>query len=155
LPYLSSGALLRRVAAGEDDLARRVRDHLNHGELVPDELVDAIIGDALADVLAAGGYVLDGYPRTVAQAQHLHDRATLDAAIELALPDDIARRRIASRGDGRGDEDRGVVERRLQVFHREADPLLDFYRRRGLLTTIDADQPPDDVTAAILTALDQ
>src|SRR3989442_11823868 len=153
VPYLSSGELLRTHAAAQTELGRRVAPYLNGGALVPDELVLAAVDEAL-DAVGEGGYVLDGFPRTLAQASRFDARSP-DAVVYLALPDDVARQRLTRRaGEGRTDDaHREVIERRLRLFHAKTEPLLDFYRQRGLLTEVDAVQPIDAVTAAILDAL--
>jgi adenylate kinase len=127
---------------------------LDRGELVPDELVLSVVRDAV-DARHGGGYILDGFPRTLAQAQA--DAAPVDAVVNLALPDDVARQRLAHRAEaGRTDDaDLDAIERRLRRFHSDAEPIIDLYRKRGILTTVDASASPDAVTAAILAALDR
>ncbi|MDQ3946014.1 MAG: nucleoside monophosphate kinase [Actinomycetota bacterium] len=157
VPLVSTGELLRAHAARGTDLGRQVAGYLNRGDLVPDDLILAVVGDALSDAaMTAGGYVLDGFPRTVAQAHFTDALAPPEAVIHLALPDEVARRRLAQRtGDDRSDDTRAdVVERRLGHFHAETEPLLEFYRQRGTLRTVDGNQPPEAVSAAILEALD-
>jgi adenylate kinase len=154
VPYISSGDLLRAQAAAGTDLGRQVGAVLDRGDLVADDAVLAAVRDALAAAVAAGGYILDGFPRTLRQARDIEAVAAPDAAVYLAVPDAVARRRLAGRaGAGRTDDVGATVERRLSRFHTETEPLLDFYRQRGILTTVNADQPPDTVTAAIVDAL--
>jgi adenylate kinase len=156
VPHISSGELLRHHVASGTEIGRKVARHLERGELAPDDVVFAVVDEALAH--AERGYVLDGFPRTVSQATQAEARygaGFADAVVFLALSDDVARQRIAQRiADGRPD-DRSpeVVERRLRTFHAETDPLVDYYRDRGLLVTVDAAPPSDEVTAAILAAL--
>jgi adenylate kinase len=154
VPYVSSGELLRNHAAAQTELGRRVAPYLNRGDLAPDELVLAAVSDALAAPANAGGYVLEGFPRTTAQASS-GDVPSPDAVVYLALPDEVARQRLARRAAaGRTDDaDPEAIERRFRLFHAETEPLIDFYRQHGLLTTVDANQPVDAVTAAILDAL--
>jgi len=148
VPVISSGELLRAAAAdGRQDLAAT----LERGELVPDDVVTALVREAVAAERCAGGYLLDGYPRTVQQAERA-DAPPVDVVVHLDLPDDVARRRLAGRGRA-DDTDPRVVERRLARYHAETEPLLDLYRRRGILVAVDGDQPPEAVTADILTAL--
>lgn len=158
--HVSSGELLRRHVAAETELGREVNDFLTRGELVPDELLMAVVGDSLADAVQAGGYVLEGFPRTIAQAEQAYALVSpsgpvADAAIYLDVADDVVRARLARRDDtGRTDDaDTAVIERRLQVFHAETSPLLDFYREKRILITVDGAQAPTDVTTAILDAL--
>jgi adenylate kinase len=160
VPHVSSGELLRGHVASGSDLGRQVDYFLSRGELVPDDLVLAVVADALSGAFEAGGYVLDGIPRTLAQAERAYALAKpagllADAVVYLDVPDDVARERLAGRADtGRVDDaDPAVIERRLQVFHADTGPLLEFYRERGILRTVDAVQPVEAVSAAILEIL--
>jgi adenylate kinase len=160
VPHVSSGELLRTHVAAGTDLGRQVAYFLSRGELVPDDLVLEAVSDALTGAFEAGGYVLDGIPRTLAQAERAYALAKevgliADAVIYLDVPDDVARERLAGRAEtGRVDDaDPAVIERRLRVFHADTRPLLDFYRERGILRTIDAVQPVDAVSNAILETL--
>jgi adenylate kinase len=152
VPYLSTGELLRREAAAGTDLGARVTPYLERGELVPDDLTLEIVDRALAGGAAASGFVLDGFPRTLAQAERLGD---VDLVLHLALPDDVARRRLADRDEGRADDaDPEVIEHRLRVYHDQTAPLLGHYDQRGTLVTVDADRSPAEVNAALDAALD-
>ena len=153
VPHLSSGAILRAEARSGSELGRRLAPLLEGGDLVPDDLTDAVVGPVITAAEAEGGYVLDGYPRTLTQAGHLQE---VDLVIHLALPDDVARARLAARDEGRADDaDPDVIARRLDVYHEETAPLLDLYEQQGRLVTVDADQPPDRVTAAVEAAVNQ
>ena len=149
--HLSTGDLLRAEVDAGTPLGRRAADYLDRGELVPDDVIVAALRPALDAARAAGGYVLDGFPRTRAQAELLPGD---DLAIELALPDGDARRRLADRDEGRSDDDDpAVIERRLRVYHADAAGLLGLYRDRGRLVTVDAAREPDEVAAAITRAV--
>jgi adenylate kinase len=141
-------------------LGQKVSSFLLRGELVPDDLVLEVVGDALRGAVKAGGYVLDGIPRTLAQAERAYALAepaglVADAVIYLDVADDVARVRLASRAvAGRADDaDPAVIERRLQVFHADTSPLLDFYRERGILLAIDGARSAGAVSRSILDAL--
>jgi len=159
--HVSSGDLFRQHIAEGTELGLRVAGYVARGDLVPDDLVVAIVGDAVAAATReGGGYVLDGFPRTLAQAERAYELAgragtTADVVVYLAVPDDVARERLAGRAmTGRTDDaDPGVIDHRLEVFHRETEPLLDFYRGRGILVTVDATPPPDEVTKDMLAAV--
>jgi adenylate kinase len=156
VPHISSGELLRRHVAAETELGREVATYLERGELAPDGLVMAVVAEAIAD--ADGGYVLEGYPRTVSQAREAeasYGARFADAVVVLEVPDDVARQRLARRmSAGRSDDrDPEIIERRLRGFHADTEPLIDYYRDRGLLVAVDAVQPPLAVTRAILAAL--
>ena len=155
VPYLSTGELLREQVAQGSDIGRQVGPYLDRGELVPDDVALAALGDALAAADRAGGFVLDGFPRTVAQAERAEDLIRPDAVVYLAVPDDVARQRLRRRASrGRSDDaDAEVIEQRLRLFHRQTEPLLQRYRDRGLLHAVDGSQPPADTIAAILHEL--
>jgi adenylate kinase len=161
VPHVSSGDLFREHIAKGTPLGREVAEYVKRGDLVPDDLVLEIVGSAVLDAARKeGGYVLDGFPRTLAQAERAYKLAGAagagaDLAVYLDVPDDVARERLANRAvEGRPDDaDPGVIERRLRVFHDETEPLLDFYRDRGILVTVDATPPPDEVTEQMLAAV--
>jgi adenylate kinase len=158
--HVSTGDLLRAHIAQGTDLGREAAPYVRRGELVPDGLMLRVAGAAVTEAAGEGGYVLDGFPRTLAQAERAYELAgpagvTADAVVYLAVPDEVARERLAARAvEGRADDaDPDVIERRLQVFHDETQPLLDFYRDRGILVTVDAARSPDEVTDAMLEAV--
>ena len=158
--HVSTGDLLRAHIAEGTEVGQAAKPYTERGELVPDELMFQVAGAAVGEAAREGGYVLDGFPRTLAQAERAYELAgpadvTADAVVYLAVPDDVVRERLAARAvDGRTDDaDPKVIERRLRVFHDETGPLLDFYRNRGILVTVDATPPPDEVTAAMLEAV--
>jgi adenylate kinase len=157
VPHISSGGLLRQHVAAGTEVGRQVAEHLDRGELAADHLVAAVVAKALA-AAEVSGYVLEGFPRTVSQARETdagHLAGLADAVVMLELDDDVARRRLVQRAAAGRSDDRSldVIERRLRRFHAETEPLADHYRGRGVVTTVDAAQPPDLVTAAILKAL--
>jgi adenylate kinase len=154
VPHIASGELLRQATRTE--VGREMAGYLDRGELVPDDLVVALMGDVLTKAMDSGGYILDGFPRNRAQAERLEAVAAPEAVVYLALPDDVARQRMARRAGkaGRSDDaDDNVIERRLRLFHAQTEPLLDFYRDRGLLIAVDACETPEAVSTAILEAL--
>lgn len=160
VPHIASGELLRKHVKAESELGRDVAERLAHGDLVSDDVVLGVVGDAVAKASESGGYILDGFPRTRAQAERAHEQVQpngidADAAVYLALDDDVARRRLAGRAAGGriDDADAEVIDHRLDLFHENMSPILDFYEDRGILVPVDASAPVDDVTEAILAAL--
>lgn len=155
VPYLSTGELLREQAGRDTELGRAVAANINGGDLVPDELLMSCIREPLTAAFAAGGYVLDGFPRTVSQAEYAEQVGAPDRVVYLAVPDDVARQRMAGRNPGgrADDADPAAVEQRLRLFHAQTEHLLEFYGDRGVLATVDAAQAPALVRAVILDAL--
>lgn len=161
IEHIAAGDLLRAEVAAQTALGRQVSGLMDRGELVPDSVV---LGLVLPKVLAAaedGGYLLDGFPRSVAQAveaRKLADQvgAGPDAVVYLDVPRGELMRRILARAEveGRADDNEETVANRLHVFDEATRPLVDYYRERGLLHVIDAAQDEDPVTAAILAAIE-
>ena len=155
---LATGDLLREARAAGTDLGRRASEYMDRGELVPDELVVALVRDAIGG-LDGRPILLDGFPRTVAQADALasglqaHGRA-LTAAVHIDLPDDLVVERISGRHEGREDDRPETVRERLRVYHRETQPLVGYYDERGLLRRVDGARDPDTVAAGVRAAIE-
>jgi adenylate kinase len=156
LPAIHVGALLRRQAAEATPLGRAAEAFLRRGDLVPDRLVTELVLERLGEPDCASGFVLDGFPRTIDQAEAL-DRyleardATLDAACYLKVADDELWRRL--RGRGRLDDEEWVIRHRLAVFASQTRPVIDHYRDRGRLVVVDAVGPPEVVGERILNGV--
>jgi len=160
VPHIASGELLRANVAAKTPLGLEVAAGLARGDLVPDDVVLAVVGEAIVAASESGGYILDGFPRTRAQAERAHELALergldADAAVYLSLDDDIARQRLAGRAEGGrvDDADAEVIEHRLQLFHDNMRPILDYYEGLGILVTVDASQAVAVITETILAAL--
>jgi adenylate kinase len=159
--HISSGDLLRRHVAESTSIGRTVEQCINRGDLVPDGIVMDILRKPVEAASRNGGYILDGFPRTVAQAEAAYDVArTLNASVRIALhlqvPRDELIRRLLSRGleTGRADDTAEVINHRLQVFDASTVPLLDYYARRETLVRIDGNNRVPEVTRAAITHLD-
>jgi adenylate kinase len=158
--HIAAGDLLRAKARAGDLLGRQIAVHQARGDLVPDQIVLDVLTPVVVEAAAQGGYILDGFPRTLPQATAAADLAvrlgvTLDAAIYLHAPDAVLTRRLLDRASqsGRSDDVAEVIEHRLQVFAETTGLLVPYYTERGILVTVDADQAPDSVTADIQTRL--
>lgn len=159
--HISSGDLLREEVARGSDLGRQVASYTDRGDLVPDELIFRILAPAVVEAARdTGGYVLDGFPRTMPQAlraaQFGADLAlTSNAVIYLTAPEDELVSRLLDRAqrDGRADDTLGVIRHRLAVFAKETAPLIDYYRGRGILLELSTDRPEADVRADLLNRL--
>ena len=156
--HISSGDLLRAEVARRSDLGRQVAAYTERGDLVPDELIFRILAPAVvAAARDTGGYVLDGFPRTMPQAlraaQFGADLAlTSNAVIYLTAPEEelISRLLDRARRDGRADDTLGVIRHRLAVFASETAPLVEYYRSRGILLELSTDRPESEVQAELL-----
>jgi adenylate kinase len=156
--HISAGDLLRAEVARGSDLGRQVAAYTERGDLVPDDLIFRILAPAVvAAARDTGGYVLDGFPRTMPQAlraaQFGADLAlTSNAVIYLTAPEEELVNRLLDRAqrDGRPDDTLGVIRHRLAVFAKETAPLVDYYRSRGILLELSTDRPEAEVQADLL-----
>jgi len=162
IPHIASGDMLRAAIAARSPLGLRVKEIVERGDLVTDELMIELIRDRLAVVDAADGFVLDGFPRTLAQAEALDALLAeigrpLDAVLVLEIGDEVARQRMLLRAqvEGRADDTPDVIENRLRTYHEQTAPLVEWYRARDKLAPVDGTQTIDDVYAQIRRILDR
>jgi adenylate kinase len=156
VPAISTGDMLRSAVASGSPLGLLVRDVLASGGLVEDSLMAALVRERLAAEDAARGFILDGYPRTRAQADTLagllrERESALDAVVLLEVSEDALVRRLLGRG--REDDREDVVRERLRLYHEKTEPVVSFYRERGLLRRVDGDLPIAEVTGRLLSVL--
>lgn len=154
VPHISTGDLFRAHVGDETELGREVKRYLDAGKLVPDEITDEMVRERLAEEDCAAGFLLDGYPRTVTQAQQLEGMlreldCEIDVVVQLDVPTDELVERLLVRG--REDDTESVIRDRQQVYRDETEPLLEYYSDR--LVTVPAVGSVDDVTARALDAL--
>jgi adenylate kinase len=162
VPHIAIGDLLRGHVARGTDLGRAVQGHLDRGSLVPDELVLDMMRQALEAVRRDGsGFVIDGHPRTPAQAWAVYRIAaqlgvTADVALHLRVDDAEVVQRLLARAatEHRSDDTEPVIRRRLALYHEVTQPVLDWYAERGILLSVDGMRPADEVTAGVIAALD-
>jgi len=163
---LSTGDLLRVAVSAGTQLGLKVKDVIERGELVPDEVVVTLIAERIDAPEAKNGFILDGFPRTVKQAEELDDllarrKWKLDAVIELRVDEKVLLERIERRVEetrakgqaARADDDPAVLKQRIAHYQRQTAPLADYYRRKRLLVPIDGMQTIDRVEAEIERAL--
>ena len=157
VPAISTGDMLRASVRAGSTLGRRVESVMKSGRLVDDATMADVVRERLENEDVKNGFILDGYPRTIDQARTLaeildeEDTAELDAAVYLEVPEEELLER--ARGRGRADDSDDVIRKRLQVYRKETEPVLEFYRDRGLLLEVDGDQEIPEVTEEILEAL--
>jgi adenylate kinase len=156
VPQISTGDLFRHNISSGTTLGLEAKKYLDAGDLVPASLTNALVDDRLNDADVAGGFILDGFPRSVEQAEALHDmlerrNLKLDAVLEFRVPEDELVERL--KGRGRADDTEDVIRNRMKVYHAETAPLLDYYHDE--LKTVDAVGELDVVFARALRALDR
>jgi adenylate kinase len=162
IPQLSTGDILRSAIAQRTPMGLAAKEIMDRGDLVSDEIVNGIVSERLDQEDCKPGFILDGFPRTIPQAEALDEMLAekgmaLDAVVEMTADSDELVRRIVNRaresGSARGDDNVEVVRNRLEVYRSQTAPLVDYYRERGLLKTVDGMQPVEQVTAAIRRAV--
>jgi adenylate kinase len=154
IPQISTGDLFRHNISTGTELGLEAKKYLDAGDLVPATLTNALVDDRLNDEDAAAGFILDGFPRSVEQAEALHDMLSrrgheLDAVIEFRVSEDELLKRLKERG--RADDTDDIILNRMNVYRDETAPLLDYYAHE--LKTVDAVGPVDEVFARALRAL--
>ena len=166
IPQLSTGDMLREAAAARSPAGLRAAEIMSRGELVPDDVVVAVVSNRIDRSDASLGFILDGFPRTLPQAAAL-DRelatrgAKLDVVLELKVDEDALLKRIRGRAEEaamkgesvRNDDNPDAFKTRLDVYRRQTAPVSEYYRSRGLLKTVDGLQPIDVVTVNIANEL--
>jgi adenylate kinase len=165
VPAISTGDIFRANVSGQTDLGVQVKAYLDAGDLVPDEITVAMVKGRLAEPDAKGGFLLDGFPRSIPQAEQLRDSLAelgdgLDRVLELVVDEDELVRRLSGRRmlvDGemvqREDDKPETVRHRLQVYREQTEPLSGFYESEGLLSRIDAIGEIEEVTDRAMKAL--
>jgi adenylate kinase len=154
--------MFREAIASGSELGRQVEPLLAEGKLVPDEVTTALIRERLADDDAQDGFVLDGFPRNLAQAEALDTmlediERPLSIILLLDLDDEVARARLGRRAEleGRADDTAAAIEERLGTYHRETEPVVEHYRSTGNLVQMHGDRSIDEVWSEVSKALDQ
>jgi len=162
VPHIASGDMLRAAIAAGTDLGMRVKAVVESGVLVTDDLMIELIRDRLGADDAADGFVLDGFPRTMAQAEALDAMLdgigrAIDVALVLQIDDATARDRLLKRAalEGRIDDTPEVIDTRLRTYHDETAPIIEWYRARDRLAPVDGTQDIEGVYAQIRQALDR
>lgn len=159
LAHIATGDMLRAAVAAGTELGKRVQPYLESGRLAPDDLIVDLIRERIA---GEDGFVVDGFPRTMAQAEALDEMLReegkeLDVVLELQVSDDVAIERMLARAreEGRSDDTPEAIRTRLELYHRETEPLVEFYRPKGILVGIHGERPVDAVFAEIQETLER
>ncbi|WP_321991957.1 adenylate kinase [Marispirochaeta aestuarii] len=182
IPHISTGDLFRKAIKNQTDLGKKVKSILDSGELVPDDLTVALVEERLNQGDTGKGFILDGFPRTIPQAEALDTISTLQMAVNFSVADEVLVDRLSGRRvckncgatyhvkfapprkEGicdscggelytRQDDAPEAIKNRLQVYYRQTQPLIDYYKEKGIRTDIDAAGSPEQVLSATLKAL--
>ncbi len=181
IPHIDVGQLLREHVAKKTEIGKKLEGPMKKGELLPPELIDTIVEQRLGETDCAKGFVLDGYPRQIEEAEFLDDLAEIDAVVVLELPDAVAVERLSARRTcvgctdqlyglpeeigtackecggkltQREDDKPAAVKRRLALYHEETEPLIEYYTPRDIMHRIDGQGTVDAVFKRIMQALD-
>ncbi|HEY6055549.1 MAG TPA: adenylate kinase [Gaiellaceae bacterium] len=162
IPHVSTGDMLRDAVARETELGRQAKPIMERGDLVPDELMVTLIRERLGEPDAAEGFVLDGFPRTLAQAEALDAMLReigrdLDAVLVLEASDAVVRERMLKRAEleGRADDTPEAIDRRLANYHAQTAPLVEWYRSRDKVAPVDGTPPVEQVWEQICNVLER
>jgi adenylate kinase len=160
LPHIATGDILRANVGSQTTLGLRAKQYMDRGELVPDQIVIDMVADRIAQADAASGFLLDGFPRTVAQAEALDEVLRgngnpIDLVLRLLVDRDelVARLLKRAQEQGRSDDTREVIENRQRVYLDETAPLIEWYRDRGVLREIDGEGDIAQVRERVLDAV--
>ncbi len=153
IPYLSSGHVFREMAKDKSKLGRWLKETLNSGALVPDDTTLEVMLTYLGKPEYAKGYILDGFPRTVVQAQAFDEGNGADKVIFLDVSDKEALWRISGRVSDRDDETVQAIRKRIELFHELTEPVIDYYRDKGKLIQVDGEKDVQEVFEAFMAQL--
>jgi adenylate kinase len=160
IPAISTGEIFRNEVSRGTELGTLAKEYMDAGKYVPDEVVNGMVAGRLTEPDVAGGFLLDGYPRTAAQAQNLQQvlaeaGTQLDVVLEITADTDAVVQRLLRRADieGRADDTEPVIRKRMEVYGASATALRDFYSGCDLLVQVDGMGEIDEVTARIMNAL--
>jgi adenylate kinase len=152
VPHISTGDILRAAVSEGTELGQKAEAYMSAGELVPDDLILGLIRERLSQEDAQKGWILDGFPRNVPQAEFLNQlleeiQQPFDFVVNLDVADEVIIARLLKRG--RQDDDESVIRHRLDVYRQKTEPLIDFYRSRQRLVSIDGNQTMESVQAEL------
>jgi len=160
IPHLSTGNIFRYNIKNQTELGKKVKSILDAGELVPDETVVDLVVDELQNDKYDNGYILDGFPRTIPQAVDLDKFLDsqddgVDLFLTLSVPQEELINRILSREDGRSDDTPEKIKTRLEVYFNETEPVLNYYKKQGIVKEINGMGSIDEIFERIKTELDK
>jgi adenylate kinase len=159
VPAISTGEMLRTAVAEGTPLGRQARAIMERGELVPDPIMAELVRERIQRPDAAAGFILDGFPRTIPQAETLEDilgnAAPISAVINFSVPEGVLEARLLerSRAEGRSDDRTETIRERIRVYREKTSPLVGYYRQKGLLAEVDGIGTIPEIAARVVRAL--
>ncbi|MFO7292691.1 MAG: adenylate kinase [Acidimicrobiia bacterium] len=154
IPHISTGDMFRHHVAAGTELGKQVKAIMEAGDYVPDSITVAMLKERIAEDDAAGGFILDGFPRTIAQVEALDEligEDGLDKVVLFRVDNDVLVERMLARG--RADDNEETIRNRLNVYEEQTAPLIDLYRERGVLVEVDGVGEIDEITERVIAAL--
>ena len=156
IPHVSTGDILRAAVSQQTPLGKQAKDYMDRGELVPDSLILNLIQDRLSYEDTVNGWILDGFPRNVNQAAFLEELLakldqSADCVLNLEVPDEVLVERLLARK--RKDDNESTIRRRLEIYHQDTVPVINFYQEKATLKTINGDQTMEEVTKSLNQAV--
>lgn len=158
IPHISTGDILRSAVNAQSSLGQKAKGYMDRGELVPDNLILDLIKERLAQADTKEGWILDGFPRNVSQAGFLDKllgelNSNIDLVLYLEVPDEVLIQRLLARG--RQDDNESTIRRRLEVYHQDTVPLIEYYQNCSILQTVNGNQEMEDVTNSLKAVVDK
>ncbi len=152
VPYLSTGHIFRELAKEKTAIGRYIKEVMNAGYLIPDDKTLEIVSEYLSRPEYAKGYILDGFPRTVTQAESFANG--IDKVVYLKVSDKESLWRLSLRNDEREDETLKAIHKRIELFHKFTEPVVDYYRQKGKLAEVDGEKSIEEIHEAVLQNID-
>ncbi len=148
IPHISTGDIFRSNLQSGTELGKEAKSYMDEGKLVPDDVTIAMVKDRLSQEDCSDGFLLDGFPRNLDQAQALDQSTEVDLVLSIEVPDEICVERIigrASEGGGRSDDNEETAKERLKIYHEQTRPILEHYSKKGIVKTVDGTKSIEEV----------
>lgn len=160
IPHVSTGEILREARSSGTDLGKKAAEYMDTGKLLPDDIILGIVDERLGMPVMENGFIFDGFPRTIPQAEGLDELleargSALDAVVSIDVPDEVVVERLLKRAEieGRADDNRETIEERLSVYYKQTEPLKAYYEARGILKSVDGLGTVEEILDRIKTVL--
>lgn len=153
ISYLSTGHIFREMAKEKTPLGRYIKEVMNAGFLIPDDKTLEIVSNYLRHPEYKEGYIIDGFPRTVKQAEDFENGINYVVYIKVSDEEALRRLTIRNGAGGREDETTEAIKKRIEIFHEHTEPVLDYYRKKGIVVEVDGEQTVDEVFKSILRGI--